>query len=527
MKSRSKRSNRSARRWSVQRLRAGSASAPVQLVFRFPTNDGQIAELCLAPSELRHPQRLMDKFADYMPVFPAKARVSDAKRVAFIKQLVANDRAPVEIIPVRTGFIDKDTFATHAENLRADGSRTKITQFAPQVGNPSPFRGGLQGTTRDVLELGKQSSFLAFGVGVALAAPLPTYLKLRGQNKDGPNVQLLTETAVFNISGPSSSGKSSISKACMSLGRDPDEVGTFNFSARGLAELASDSTDMLLVLDDTENVEDPAELVKALKAVVHTVPGGRSKIISRGVDQTKFPQLRWSTFGLSSCPKSIAALAADHRWKLTRGEKVRLFDIKVPGPKRGGIFDRIPGPSQHAKKSVKLIAQLEGGYVNNHGHIFPKWILYLLRHNRSEQVTQLMERFVRHVQAQDHGWENRFAKKFGTVYAALKLGVRSGLLPWPKNLPLQVATKCYRLAREAAKSDQERERDAPQELARLVGKPDRVVKVPNSSKPVKIKPQTIAVRFKEGGRTKLGLLDSGLLTILGSKRAKTIFTAAS
>jgi hypothetical protein len=94
------------------------------------------------------------------------------------------------------------------------------------------------------------------------------------------------------------------------------------------------------------------------------------------------------------------------------------------------------------------------------------------------------------------------------------------LLPWRNNLPLQVATKCYRLAREAAKSDQERERDAPRKLARLIAKPDRVVKVPNSSKPIKIKPQTIAVRFKEGGRTKLGLLDGALLTILGSKRAK-------
>ena len=359
MKSHSKRSNQSTERkreqWSIQRLRAGSAHAPVQLVFKFPTDDGQIAELRLPPSELRHPKRLLDKFADFMPVFPAKARVSDAKRVAFIKQLVTNDRAPVEIIPTRTGFIDKHRFATHAEILREDGSRRKITQFAPQVGNPSPFRGDLQKSTRDVLELAQQSTFLAFGIGVALAAPLPTYMKLRGRKKDGLNVQLLTETAVFNLSGPSSSGKSSVSKACMSLGRDPDEVGTFNFSARGLAELASDSTDMLLVLDDTENVEDPAELVKALKAVVHTVPGGRSKIISRGVDQTKFPQLRWSTFGLSSSPKSIAALAADHGWKLTRGHKVRLFDIKVPGPKRGGIFDRIPGPvSKHAKKRIVL-----------------------------------------------------------------------------------------------------------------------------------------------------------------------------
>jgi len=111
------------------------------------------------------------------------------------------------------------------------------------------------------------------------------------------------------------------------------------------------------------------------------------------------------------------------------------------------------------------------------------------------------------------------------TYAALKLGVQSGLLPWPKKLALQVTTKCYRKARQAAKTDQERERDAPQKLARLVGKPHRVVKVPNSSKAVKVNPQTIAVQFKEGGRVKLGLLDSALLKILGSRYAKAIFTA--
>jgi hypothetical protein len=314
----------------------------------------------------------------------------------------------------------------------------------------------------------------------------------------------------------------------MSLSRSPDEAGTFDFTSRGLAELASDSTDMLLVLDDTENVEDSADLVKALRRVVHMIPGGRSKIISRGVDQTKFPQLRWSTFGLCSSSKSIAALAEEHGWKLTRGHKVRLFNINVLGPARGGIFDRIPGPpTTRAKRSVKLIAQVERGYNNNHGYVFPEWIRYLLSRDHSAGIVHLVEKFVQHVGAQGHGWEKRFAQKFGMVYAALKLGVRSGLLPWPKKLPLRVATKCYRKAREAAKSDHERERDAPRKLARLVGQPNRVAEVqnPSSGKPVEVKPRTIAMKFKEGGRVKLGVLDSALQAILGSNRAKTIFIA--
>ncbi|MGA7452076.1 MAG: hypothetical protein WBW73_12615 [Rhodoplanes sp.] len=111
------------------------------------------------------------------------------------------------------------------------------------------------------------------------------------------------------------------------------------------------------------------------------------------------------------------------------------------------------------------------------------------------------------------------------TYAALKLGVQSGLLPWPKKLALQVTTKCYRKARQAAKTDQERERDAPKRLARLVGQPHRVVKVQNLSynKPVRVTRRTMALQFKEGGRIKLGVLDSALQDILGSNRAKRIF----
>ncbi|MGA7452077.1 MAG: hypothetical protein WBW73_12620 [Rhodoplanes sp.] len=140
----------------------------------------------------------MDKFADFMPVFPANAGVSDAKRVAFIRQLVANDQAPVEIVPAQTGFIDKNTFATHAEILRADGSRTRIKQVEPGLGNPSAFKGSRQGTTNDVLRLATRSTYLAFGIGVELAASLPTYLKLRAGQNGALRVQLLTETAVFN-----------------------------------------------------------------------------------------------------------------------------------------------------------------------------------------------------------------------------------------------------------------------------------------------------------------------------------------
>jgi hypothetical protein len=55
------------------------------------------------------------------------------------------------------------------------------------------------------------------------------------------------------------------------------------------------------------------------------------------------------------------------------------------------------------------------------------------------------------VEASD-GWEFRFAQKFRLICAALKLGVDSGLLRWPKSFSLKVATEFYRRARQAANS---------------------------------------------------------------------------
>ena len=213
--------------------------------------------------------------------------------------------------------------------------------------------------------------------------------------------------------------------AAESIAGSPERAGVFDFTARGLAEIAHDSNDLLLVLDDTERAEDgPGVLVRALRGIVHMVPGGRSKMISRGADQNRFPQLRWSTFGLSSSPRPISELATEKRWIMSPGDKVRLFNIAVPGPGKGGIFDRIDGgPKHRARRSVKLIAELERGYSQHHGHIILEWIPYLMAKNRSRKIAKLVNEFTTHVDAHGQGWELRFARKFGVIYAAMKLAI--------------------------------------------------------------------------------------------------------
>jgi hypothetical protein len=426
------------------------------------------------------------------------------------------------LLPDATGFIDAETFVTYSEIIHADGTRNERRRasesHAPEVVD---IKGTSEGT-RKLLKLGRYSTYLAFGIGVALAAPLPSYIKLcRKQDDSIP--ELVRETAVFNLSGESSSGKSSVERAGMSLSGSPDRAGTLDFSRRGLAEMASASNDLLLVMDDTEKAED-GELVKALKTMIHMVPGGRSKTISKGADQ--FPALRWSTFGLSSSPRAISALATENRWTMSPGDKVRLFNIAVPGPSKGGIFDRAGGPPKlRAKLSVKFIAKLERGYSNNTGHVMPKWIWHLMRKNRAKRIMDLANGFVRHLGARNHGWEFRFALKFGVVYAAMMMGIDAGILPWAKSLPLKVATKCYRKARNAAKTARERANEMSIRLQHLLSQAGRVVNASTgrqSNKPIKISKHCLAIRYSKNGAAKIGLIDAALSRVIGSKQAKSI-----
>jgi hypothetical protein len=510
-------------KWSARILRKGSLTGPASVELTFPTRGGGESQFRAPFSEIRHRKTVADELSNLLPIFPSHVGANPKSQAAFIHELV--DAAPIELQPDKTGFVDSDTFVTHCEIVCADGRRTPVPgQNGVEENAAVDIKGTLQGTTELVLKLANESTYLAFAIGVALAAPLPSYVTLRRAAGDdlGP---LLRETAVFNFSGTSSSGKSSVCLAALSLPGSPARAQTLDLSRRGLAEMASDSNDLLMVLDDTEKAEEK-ELVSTLKSVVHVLPGGQSKKISRGAE--KYPPLQWSTFALSSSPRSIRNLAREHRWKMTPGDKVRLFDIRVPGPDKGGVFDRMTcEPTDRAKRSVGLIKMLERGFTSHCGHVIPVWVQYLMAQDRSAEIIKLVDGFVRHVGAGSHGWEVRFAQKFGVVYAAMTIGVEAGLLPWKRSLARKVATKCYRKARNAAKTDQERAAEGFGKLRKLIEEDGRLVDASNgdrASRPIRMPSKGIGIRFTKNGRVKYGILDVAMAKLLRTKKAKAIFT---
>jgi hypothetical protein len=230
--------------WSARILRQGSLVGEAFIEFSFPTRGGGQSRI-LAPYnniEDRHKNRLIDELTNLLPIFPPAAGSNEDAQIKFIRELV--DTASIELLPEKTGFVDANTFVTHSEILHSDGSRTPVpTRSGPAGKSFADIKGTPKGTTELVLKLAIESTYLAFGIGVSLAAPLPSYMSVRRSADDdlGP---LVRETADFNFSGRSSSGKSSVCLATLSLLSSPDRAGTLDFSKRGLAEMASDSNDL-------------------------------------------------------------------------------------------------------------------------------------------------------------------------------------------------------------------------------------------------------------------------------------------
>ena len=512
--------------WSVRTIRMNNMSGPAHHEFRFPTADSGTATFECPASLLRSPKKFLDALSDYLPAFPKSIGRHDSDRLVFIQTLVDSQKI-TELQPGGTGFLDLTHFATHSEIHHPTGKSVPIPN--PLSDNSSDAevvdrRGSLKATQDELLGLGLTSSYLSFACGCALAASLPTYLNLRGAH-DGTLDGLIPETATFNFSGESSSGKTSIALAALSLIGSPKRAGTLNFTARGLAEAAKDSNDLLLVLDDLEKSE-PADRVRSLKAMIHTVSGGRSKTISKGVD--RFPALRWSTICLSSSPEPIAVVASKYKWTMTKGDRVRIFDIPVPSARRGGVFDRQDCSNRKkAERSIELIENLQRAYLNNHGQIIPLWVAYLMKGDRTKRVSQLVHRFVTKVDADSDGWEQRFARKFGLVYAAMRMAVEAGLFPWPDSLPLKVAKKCYREARGAVKTKEELVNDALKKLKCELAQPENVVKTngrPSGAAPICLDPECMAVGYKKDGRSKWGVFEDTLASLIRSKQIRALVT---
>lgn len=129
---------------------------------------------------------------------------------------------------------------------------------------------------------------------------------------------------------------------------------------------------------------------------------------------------------------------------------MRFIDLIVPPRSRGGIIDERPAgvdPVEFAKRTVERI---ERGIAAHSGHLMAEWIRVLLAEDQSDRLVELRDKFVEKLAAEGSGYDQRFARKFGALYAVGKIAVENGVLNWPNDWPATAVKRCYRNALAAA-----------------------------------------------------------------------------
>jgi hypothetical protein len=384
------------------------------------------------------------------------------------------------------------------------------TAAALQEGEIGRHRGTLELWDRDVGQLALRSTLLTLGICVGLAAPLPSYVHHRRKK------QLVSETAIINLSGVSAAagsgvGKTTVGRAVAGLIGPPHLQAKWDFTRRGLEEAAEARNDLPFVLDDTEkHDESEGPLKTAVKRVTQIIPDGRSKIISVRAD---VPVLSWSTFGLSTSPGPIEELIG----KRSNGERVRFIDVPVPAEAQGGIFDNLEDGADPVAAGKKLIQRLEKGVAQNYGLVFPLWIRHLLKHDMADHIFALVDEFVRLVAAEGSGWDARLARKFGVFYAAGCLAVEAGILHWPRGWVRKAIKRSYWRAVKAIRSEAELVAKSISRLAQLAADRDRFIAVPSGAKGrVALGANALGLRTRYKGQNVLAVRDEALRALCGS-----------
>ena len=518
----SHRSNAGA--WKVTRLvdeRSGDSCLGIDFPTRLQRRGFEVIDDDLAEQPGRVRAQLKKRGAAFQG--------TKKKQIRFVKKLLNRAAPEPLILAMKPGFRD-DGFIFGKRMLGSAQGKYRWRSDTQHLGAPDvgDARGDRDAWNRDIGKVALKSTALSCGVMSGLASCVPSYIewRMKGSADLKP---LISETASFNFEGESGSGKTNISRATAGLVGPPDLVARWDFTRRGLEELAESRNDLPLVLDDTEtHVDDSLSLKTAVRYVTQIIPKRASKHIAKKAEKTDLPALSWSNFGLTTSPPHLEKIAEGLGWKRTDGERVRLICVPVPPVSRAGIFDRLNGThAERVEEGKVLTGRLERGIAQNYGLIFPLWVKYLLAADRSERLVKLVERFVRRVARHADGWETRFARKFGVLYAVGRLAVNAGILPWPNAWPLEAITRCYRRAMRAIRSDQVQAARLIKWLASQSSDPASFITAkPGTRDPIPFGDRTLGLSTRYRGKTVLAVRDEPLLQHVGSRTVmKAVITA--
>jgi hypothetical protein len=422
--------------WKVIKLH-DEATGKVSFQFSIPNSIGgqSICELSMGLT-MAETVRKLREYGD-LPVRPATATNA-------VERLL-KEATTVLIRSVKPGWKPDDkpiAFVLPKTNIPS------TTGYRWSSAIPSRL-GEAQGTLeawKKVALYGTVSNYITFGIMTALASPLVRFANL-------------SESVVFNLYGPSSVGKTTAALVAMSTIGPAECIQNWDLKARALEEVASRHNDCPLILNGAERLS-AAELKQFVTRVVHMLPEGIGTSRSSAVHD-QLPNTTWRNVVLSTSNPPGREMGGV--WQ--EQDSVRFIDIPVPPVEEGGIFDA--GGADAAGRAAKAegyLAKIEDGIAANYGVMWPAYIEHLLTLDIPTVVSGYMREYLALAEAAP-GIEERISKKFALVFAAGRIAVAAGLLPWQPVRPGKAVQSLHKRSIAARRLPSENLKAALDEIA--------------------------------------------------------------
>ena len=432
----------------IARIRDKATEKYVEVI-QFPTSKSDVNRLELPPSVVWGQGTFENYLRDAGAILPKGDQ--DLKDLL---SAVAKSDAPEEwVYEARTGWTEDGKAFVLADRVIGDVATKIIGVNQANAVNDRSGRLSNSGSWKSwrdtVAEPARLSTILMFGICVALAAPLLAVVK--------------RPSFAINIFGRTRIGKSIATLLGASIIGIPRiaEMITWNIKDARLEERISEFNDALFPIDDLSNMNGgDRERYLRIRDVAYKISQGLAT-----ARHSSFTAAHggvhgsWRSIVLTSNEKSIRDLAWAVKMERQHGEALRLIDLPAVFDGLEHIFDRLPedldGSNFHdwKKNTFKKIAD---ACEKDHGKAFRKYIKALIadRVELKRYVQARIAYFVRHVCDECDGDVARdVAEKFGLIYAAGRLGIRCGLLPWDRAELLDALTKCYIGARDLLPDD--------------------------------------------------------------------------
>lgn len=391
------------------------------------------------------------------PLTRAEASKLDGLIVRYSKS--AKGRAALTPVRLSGGWnTERTSFAL--EDLEFPSKRPVARP--PRSGPPLNSRQGTPtGWKSTTGKLATYSSRAMLMISSALAAPA---LALSGIETGGFGI---------NIWGPSSTGKSSVLRAGASV-LAGDFVGSWNGTALGLQDLAQEYCDLPLSIDSMESLAGEAQH-ELTESVAYTLGNGKARVRAKSWSATNgSSDASWRTVLLSTAE-------AKFRRAQKTGAAVRLIDVPVNANPQSplGVVDYIPEritAEKHRVFAASLIRQMAKGITLHHGYVLPAFVAHLAKDTNSARAKLAAGRdeFIQKFGGNDlTNAEARVLGHFALVYAAGRLGIALGFLPWPEAYLLDAISSCATDALENSNDRAKRNADNAARVMAWVADPAR------------------------------------------------------